>query len=91
MTYTDRPRRRPVTLDGVTGDALIPLPAVAREFGRTRRTLGRWVKDPALGFPAVVVINGRGYVYRSALEAWKRSRALSTSGNAFHATAKAAE
>jgi hypothetical protein len=81
MTHTDiddHSRRRPLTLDGVTGDALVPLPTVAREFGRTRRTLGRWVRDPALGFPPVVRINQRAYVYRSALEAWKADRALAT-------------
>jgi hypothetical protein len=91
MTYTNHPlgdhRQRPVTLDGVTGDVLIPLPAVAREFGRTRRTLGRWLKDPALGFPPIVKINGRGYVYRSALETWKRSRTLASISASFDTVA----
>jgi hypothetical protein len=81
MTYNadlgDR-SRRPVTLDGVSGDALIPLPVVAREFGRNRRTLGRWLKNSALGFPPVTKINGRLYVSRAELEAWKRTCALAS-------------
>jgi hypothetical protein len=75
-------RDHPLALDGATGDALIPLPTVAREFGRTRRTLSRWLKHPALGFPPVVKINARNYVYRSALEAWKRDRALASISDA---------
>lgn len=58
----------------VTGDTWVPITFVAREFGRNRRTLGRWLKDPALGFPSVITLNGRLYVRRAELENWKRAR-----------------
>jgi hypothetical protein len=69
------PRRRPdpPTLDGQTGDAMVPLKQVAREFGVTRRTVGKWMQDSTVGFPPAVVIRGRGYVTRSQLEAFKRT------------------
>jgi hypothetical protein len=53
-------------------DVLIPLAnPEAIGLGVGRRTLGRKIKDPASGFPAAIRINGRLYVRRSELEAFK--------------------
>ena len=71
---------RAVTAAAETGDALVPLPAVADEFQRNRRTLTRWLKDEALGFPRPVRLNGRLYVSRAALEAWKRAKIAQSLG-----------
>ena len=53
---------------------LVPAPTVATECHVTRRTVGRWLLDENLGFPAPVEINRRLYFRRSELEAWKLSR-----------------
>ena len=38
-------------------------------------TLYRWVKDPALGFPQPIVINGRNYWKLSQLVAYEKAAA----------------
>jgi predicted DNA-binding transcriptional regulator AlpA len=53
---------------------LVPAPTVAAECHVTRRTVGRWLLDENLGFPAPVEINRRLYFRRAELEAWKLSR-----------------
>ena len=53
---------------------LIPAGTVAAELHRTRRTIGRWILDPTLNFPAPVEINKRLYFRRPQLEDWKRER-----------------
>ena len=55
-------------------DALIPLPRVADEFRRNRRTIARWLNSESLGFPRPTRIKGRLYVSRLALEQWKADR-----------------
>jgi len=63
---------RALTVDASTGDALVPVaPDIADEFGKCTRTIKRWARDPKLGFPKLVTINGRLYASRKALEAWK--------------------
>jgi hypothetical protein len=52
-------------------DQLVPDTAVEREFSVTKMTLWRWTRDPTLGFPAAIKINGRTYRSRQQLEAWK--------------------
>ncbi len=36
----------------VTGIELVPAPKVAAECNVTRRTVSRWIQDPATAFPA---------------------------------------
>lgn len=55
-------------------EILVPAPSVAKEFGITRRTLGRWMKNPALKFPRPTEINNRLFFARRQLEAWKQER-----------------
>lgn len=54
---------------------LIPDPEVGKRCGRTRQTIRRWERDPALGFPEAVVICGRKYRDADKLDAWIASRA----------------
>ena len=63
---------RVLTVDASTGDTLVPVAhAVADEFGKHPRTIKRWARDPKLGFPQLIAINGRLYASRMALDAWK--------------------
>jgi len=53
-------------------ETLVPLADTAAVgLGVGRRTIGRRVKKPPEGFPAVLRINGRLYVRRAELEAYK--------------------
>jgi hypothetical protein len=54
----------------VTGKKL-PSAAVCERYGITRRTLGRWMIDPELGFPKPTEINGRLYHNEALLDAWE--------------------
>jgi hypothetical protein len=58
---------------------LVPAGTVAAECHVARRTIGRWILDPAIGFPAPIEINHRLYFRRPELEAWKLSRAIAAS------------
>jgi hypothetical protein len=54
-------------------ESLVPLANVdAIGLGVGRRSLGRRVKNPPPGFPVALRINGRLYVRRSELEAYKK-------------------
>jgi hypothetical protein len=53
---------------------LVPAVTAARELHVTRRTVGRWMLDPTVGFPPPVEINTRLYFRRDELESWKLSR-----------------
>jgi hypothetical protein len=44
-------------------------------FNISTRTVDRWTKDHALGFPQPLYINRRKYWDEAALIAWERSRA----------------
>jgi predicted DNA-binding transcriptional regulator AlpA len=57
-----------------SNEALIPAPQLAGELGITRRTLARWLDDPALDFPQPTRINKRLYFSRSGVEEWKAAR-----------------
>lgn len=53
-------------------ETLVPIAnTVEIGLGVGRRTLGRRIKNPPQGFPAVLRINNRLYVRRSELEAYK--------------------
>ncbi len=58
----------------------IPAPELAAELGVSRRTLGRWLLDIALGFPQPKIVNHRLYFERSAVEAWKAATAVKVAG-----------
>ena len=56
------------------GDFL-PDPQVAQRYNVHLRTIIRWDKQPALGFPKPIRINGRKYRRVEQLENWERQRA----------------
>ncbi len=61
-------------------DDLVPDPRVAQELGGVRLiTLWRWSKNPKVGFPPAIKINGRNYRRRSDLEAFKQRMAEASS------------
>jgi predicted DNA-binding transcriptional regulator AlpA len=60
-------------LSAETG-AMIPKPALAAELGVSSRTISRWLADVAVEFPKPIVIRGRNYFPRTAIEAWKSAR-----------------
>ena len=58
----------------------IPATELAAELGISRRTLARWLRDIALGFPRPKIVNHRLYFERGAVEAWKTATAVKTAG-----------
>ena len=66
-----------------TPDDLIPDPQVAKRYKVHLRTVARWDKNPAMGFPPAVKINRRKYRHRSELEEFERRNfAKRAAGNA---------
>ena len=65
-----------LTIDMSSGETLIPLPAVAKEFGVDPRTIRRWLKDETMALPPPLRINNRLYFQRRPLENWKTARAV---------------
>jgi hypothetical protein len=53
----------------------LPKPKVAERYRTTSRAVDRWRKDPNLGFPQPISINGFLYFSEPELIAWERSRA----------------
>jgi hypothetical protein len=51
-----------------------PRRETARQVGKTVRTLERWERDPELGFPKAIKINGLKYDIVRKLQQWKRHR-----------------
>jgi hypothetical protein len=49
---------------------LVPGRAVGERYGRDPKTIDRWGKDPALGFPPVIYLRKRRYRSAAALDAW---------------------
>ncbi len=52
-----------------------PATETAKHFGVSRKTLGKWLKDKALGFPPGIIINGHVYIDISKREAWEATQA----------------
>ena len=52
-------------------ETLVSAATASSELGHGRRTLGRRMADPALGFPPAIRIKGRIYFRRSELERFK--------------------
>jgi hypothetical protein len=50
----------------------LPKNNVAARYGVTTRTVDRWEREPKLGFPASVGINGRRYFRDDELDAFDR-------------------
>jgi hypothetical protein len=53
-------------------DHLVPNRQARGEFGVTAMTIWRWDRNPDLGFPPAIRINGRTYRSRQMLEAFKQ-------------------
>ena len=51
-------------------------PQVQARYQKSHVTIWRWVRDPALGFPAPIQINRLNYWRLSDLEAWEAAQAL---------------
>jgi hypothetical protein len=55
---------------------LLPDRKVAKRYGVCRRTLFRWDRNPKLGFPTPLTINGRKYRREAELDAFDARHAL---------------
>jgi hypothetical protein len=53
----------------------LPTKKVSERYQVADRTIARWQDDPALAFPAPMVVNGRKYWDEDELIAWERARA----------------
>jgi predicted DNA-binding transcriptional regulator AlpA len=60
--------------------AWIPSIQLAAEFGISRRTLSRWLRDNVLGFPRPRCVNRRLYFERNAIDDWKAAAVVKTAG-----------
>jgi hypothetical protein len=58
----------------------IPNRQVCERYGVAPSTLFRWDRNPALGFPAPIDINGRKYRDQDELDAFDAARAKQRSG-----------
>jgi predicted DNA-binding transcriptional regulator AlpA len=63
-----------------TQNSWVTAPALAVELDICQRTLDRWIRDAALGFPQPRYVNKRKYFERSAIEAWKTATAVKAAG-----------
>lgn len=52
----------------------LPARAVLTRYDISAMTLHRWIRNPLLGFPRPMIINGRRYWSIEALLAWERER-----------------
>jgi predicted DNA-binding transcriptional regulator AlpA len=57
------------------GPIMLPAPDVWRRYGKSDRTLDRWLQDESLGFPRPTVIRGRRYFKEVELIEWERNQA----------------
>ncbi len=53
---------------------LLPTRQTAERYGVSARTIERWRRDAALGFPKPMVINGRNYHNEAELDAFDKAR-----------------
>ena len=56
-------------------DKMLPAPVVWDRFGKTSKTLDRWVKDDRLGFPRPIYIRDRRYFREAELIEWELAQA----------------
>lgn len=57
------------------GQTFLTGPQVQARYQKSHVTIWRWVRDPALGFPAPIQINRLNYWRLADLEAWEAARA----------------
>jgi predicted DNA-binding transcriptional regulator AlpA len=56
-------------------ERLLTAAQVKARFGNiSDMSLWRWSRNPALGFPVPVIINGRKFYREDEIQAWKKSR-----------------
>jgi hypothetical protein len=60
----------------------LPDPQVCARYHVCAMTLFRWDRNPTLGFPPPIKINGRKYRDLDQLEAWERARAAGSTETA---------
>lgn len=58
-----------------TSHNMLPAASVWRRYGKSDRTLDRWLKDESLGFPRPLVIRNRRYFKEAELLEWERAQA----------------
>ena len=56
-------------------DKKLPARVVWGRFGKTSKTLDRWIKDDRLGFPRPMYIRNRRYFREAELIEWERVQA----------------
>ncbi len=56
--------------------------AVCERYGITRRTLGRWMVDPEMGFPAPITFNNRHYFDEAQIGEFERRSVSNIVGKA---------
>jgi hypothetical protein len=68
----------PQTIDQESGAEDVRLTArkTCERFGKSTRTLNRWLDDPDLGFPRPMRIKGRRYFSLAELKKWERRRTI---------------
>jgi len=54
---------------------MLPAALVWRRYGKTDRTLARWLQDESLGFPRPLIIRSRRYFKEAELVEWERLQA----------------
>ncbi len=54
----------------------LPSTAVCERYGINRRTLGRWMLDPDMGFPTPATLNSRHYFSEAELDDFDRRAVL---------------
>ena len=54
----------------------LPSNEILNRYGITRRTLGRWMADPDLGFPKPLTLNGRHYFDLAEVESYEKRAAV---------------
>ena len=59
-----------------SSNGLLTGPSVCGRYGVSSMTLYRWQRDPTLGFPNPIEINGRRYWYEQHLQKWERERVV---------------
>jgi hypothetical protein len=48
--------------------------ALAKRWGKSKRTVERWGKDPRMGLPPETFLNGWGHREESEIEQWEAER-----------------
>jgi hypothetical protein len=60
------------SLAGKDGAVFVPDRVAAARYNKTPRTLDRWDRNPAMGFPKPIIFGGFKYRVLAQLEAWEQ-------------------